>query len=67
VHRYGADHVVLGTDYPFAARESPAGAVIGQARSRLPPELRAAVGNTNADGLLAITQPVEDQHEGVRR
>jgi len=54
VHRYGADHVMLGTDYPFAARESPAGAVIGEARSRLPPELRAAVGSANAHGFLAI-------------
>ena len=57
VHRYGADHVMLGTDYPFAARESPAGAVISEAHSRLPPELRAAVGITNAQrvaGLVAI-------------
>ena len=57
VHRYGADHVMLGTDYPFAARESPAGAVISEAHSRLPPELRAAVGSTNAQrvaGLVAI-------------
>ena len=67
VHRYGADHVMLGTDYPFAARESPAGAVISEARSRLPPELRAAVGSTNAHGLLAITSPAEDEQEGVRR
>jgi aminocarboxymuconate-semialdehyde decarboxylase len=67
VHRYGADHVVLGTDYPFAARESPAGAVISEARSRLPPELPAAVGSTNAHGLLAITLPVDGKHEGVRR
>jgi len=55
VHRYGADHVMLGTDYPFAARESPAGAVISQACSRLSPELRADVGSTNAHSLLAIT------------
>ena len=46
---------MLGTDYPFAARESPAGAVISQACSRLSPELRADVGSTNAHGLLAIT------------
>ena len=54
MHRYGADHVMLGTDYPFAARESPVGAVISEARSRLPARLRAAVGVTNAHGLLAI-------------
>ncbi|MBN9097523.1 MAG: amidohydrolase family protein [Pseudonocardia sp.] len=28
VERFGADHVLLGTDYPFAAREAPAGAVL---------------------------------------
>ena len=56
VHReQQAFHVMLGTDYPFAARESPAGAVINQARSRLPPGLREAVGSANAHGLLAIT------------
>jgi len=57
VHRYGADHVMLGTDYPFAARESPAGAVISEAHPRLPAQLRAAVGITNAQwivGLVAI-------------
>lgn len=26
--RFGADHVMLGTDYPFDAREQPAGAVL---------------------------------------
>ncbi|THJ52901.1 hypothetical protein E7Y31_18580, partial [Candidatus Frankia alpina] len=26
MERFGADHVLLGTDYPFAARESPPGA-----------------------------------------
>jgi len=55
VHRYGADHVMLGTDYPFTARESPAGAVIGEARPRLSTELRTAVGSANAHGFLAIT------------
>jgi aminocarboxymuconate-semialdehyde decarboxylase len=29
--RFGVDHVVLGTDYPFAAREVPAGAVLADA------------------------------------
>jgi len=67
MHRYGAGHVMLGTDYPFAARESPVGAVISEACSRLTAALRAAVGVTNAYGLLAIAQPRQDEHEGVRR
>lgn len=29
--RFGRDHVVLGTDYPFDAREEPAGAVLREA------------------------------------
>ena len=28
IARFGAEHVVLGTDYPFAAREEPPGAVL---------------------------------------
>lgn len=31
-HTFGSDHLVLGTDYPFAARERPPGAVIRRAR-----------------------------------
>lgn len=48
VRRFGADHVVLGTDYPFAARESPAGAVLGD----LDDTLRRSVGRDNALPLL---------------
>lgn len=51
VHRYGPAHVLLGTDYPFAAREAPAGAVLAEAGSRLPDELRAAIGAGNAVAL----------------
>jgi aminocarboxymuconate-semialdehyde decarboxylase len=49
VERFGPDHVVLGTDYPFAARESPAGAVL----SDLEPGLRAAIGEANLRALHA--------------
>ena len=55
VHRFGAGHVMLGTDYPFAARETPAGAVLRAASDRLPTELRAAIGAANAEVL--ISQP----------
>ncbi|WP_214364750.1 amidohydrolase family protein [Pseudonocardia sp. H11422] len=48
VTRFGADHVLLGTDYPFAARESPPGAVLSGLNERL----RAAVGRENALSLL---------------
>ena len=55
VHRFGAGHVLLGTDYPFAARETPAGAVLRAVSDRLPAELRAAIGAANAEVL--ISQP----------
>ncbi|MEU2004557.1 amidohydrolase family protein [Rhodococcus sp. NPDC019627] len=47
VHRFGDDHVVLGTDYPFAAREQPAGAVLAHLESHL----RQRIGTTNACAL----------------
>jgi aminocarboxymuconate-semialdehyde decarboxylase len=40
VARFGADHIVLGTDYPFDAREAPAGAV-----------LAGLAGDSTLDGL----------------
>jgi aminocarboxymuconate-semialdehyde decarboxylase len=46
--RFGVEHVVLGTDYPFAAMESPAGSVL----SGLDAALREAVGRDNAMSLL---------------
>jgi aminocarboxymuconate-semialdehyde decarboxylase len=47
--RFGADHVVLGTDYPFAAREAPAGAVLHD----LGPDVAARIGRTNGRALLS--------------
>lgn len=48
VERYGAGHVVLGTDYPFAAAETPPGAVL----SGLPGQALAdAIGQGNAREL----------------
>lgn len=55
VHRFGPDHVVLGTDYPFAARETPAGAVLAESHQRLPDELRKAIGRGNTLDLLTAT------------
>jgi aminocarboxymuconate-semialdehyde decarboxylase len=55
VHRYGTGHVMLGTDYPFAAREAPAGAVIKSSDQRLTDSLRAAIGTANAAALLGTT------------
>jgi aminocarboxymuconate-semialdehyde decarboxylase len=52
VDRYGDGHVVLGTDYPFAAREAPAGAVLASGEPRLTGQLRAAIGATNASALV---------------
>ena len=48
--RFGAGHVVLGTDYPFDAREQPAGAVLGLLES--PADL-AGVARENALALLS--------------
>lgn len=55
VGRFGADHVVLGTDYPFAAREQPAGAVLAGDRRR-------EIGVDNPHALLTparrpVTEP----------
>jgi aminocarboxymuconate-semialdehyde decarboxylase len=49
VHRYGPGHVLLGTDYPFAARETPAGTVLGGIPD---PALREAIGSANARSLI---------------
>jgi aminocarboxymuconate-semialdehyde decarboxylase len=53
--RVGEDHVVLGTDYPFAAREAPAGAVLGD----LDPSMRARIGAVNGETLMTRTIPAE--------
>jgi aminocarboxymuconate-semialdehyde decarboxylase len=50
VRRYGLDHVYLGTDYPFAAREEPAGAVLRH--PELPGRLTEAIGTANAQALI---------------
>jgi aminocarboxymuconate-semialdehyde decarboxylase len=53
--RFGAGHVVLGTDYPFDARERPAGAVLAAAAQHDAgtAELLAGVARENALTLLA--------------
>lgn len=50
VERFGRDHVVLGTDYPFAAREEPAGAVLADERLGCTND----IARTNATALLNI-------------
>lgn len=47
--RFGAGHVVLGTDYPFAAREEPAGAVFAGFEA----ELRSRLESGNVMALCA--------------
>jgi aminocarboxymuconate-semialdehyde decarboxylase len=49
VRRYGAGHIVLGTDYPFAAAETPPGAVLRNLSDQV---LGDAVGSGNARALL---------------
>lgn len=55
VDRFGAGHVLLGTDYPFAARESPAGAVLTD--PGLDDELRHAIGVNNAQTVFELQRP----------
>jgi aminocarboxymuconate-semialdehyde decarboxylase len=54
VGRYGAGHVVLGTDYPFAAAEMPPGAVL---RGLADQALADAVRSGNARELLRQRAP----------
>lgn len=51
--RFGASHVLLGTDYPFLAGERPAGAVVRRDGHGLPDELVAAVEGESAAALLS--------------
>jgi aminocarboxymuconate-semialdehyde decarboxylase len=53
VERYGAEHVYLGTDYPFAAMEDPTGAVL--TGDSIDESLRSAIGYDNALALLKET------------
>ena len=52
VRRFGATQVLLGTDYPFIARERPAGAGLEAAADRLPEDVVAAIGRENAFRLV---------------
>jgi aminocarboxymuconate-semialdehyde decarboxylase len=63
VHRYGAGHVVLGTDYPFAAAEAPPGAVLRALDDR---ELVRVIGSGNARALMAHDVPVQQGPPVVR-
>lgn len=52
VRRFGAEHVLLGTDYPFDAREAPAGRVLREADGILGSSIVTAIGATSARGLF---------------
>ena len=52
VDRYGPEHVVLGTDYPFAAKEEPTGAVLMAPDEQLSAQLKAAIGRDNGRALM---------------
>ena len=56
VRKYGSDHVLLGTDYPYDMGESdPVGLV--NRTSNLTAEDRARIRGLNAARLLGITTP----------
>lgn len=59
VTRFGPGHVVLGTDYPFAAREAPAGAVL----DGLDDDLRRSIGRDNALDMIAALRPESAVHD----
>lgn len=52
IERVGADRVVVGTDYPFAIAERPAGAALRSAR--LPTTTTEAVSTHTAERLLGL-------------
>jgi aminocarboxymuconate-semialdehyde decarboxylase len=52
VQRFGAGHVVLGTDYPFVVRETPAGMVLADVRTR-DADLAHRIARDNGMTLLA--------------
>jgi aminocarboxymuconate-semialdehyde decarboxylase len=49
--RFGSDHLVVGSDYPFAVMEDPPGAVIATVRS-FDDSTRDALRSGNASRLL---------------
>ena len=51
--RFGADHVVLGTDYPFDAREVPAGAVLAGLAGRAGGSALDGIRRANALALMS--------------
>lgn len=50
LERFGEDHIMLGTDYPFAAREDPPDRVLA-GTGRFGPEIVEAIRVRNATGL----------------
>jgi aminocarboxymuconate-semialdehyde decarboxylase len=54
VARFGDTHVLLGSDYPFAARETPPGDVL----EACPGDLAAAIRRGNAAELFATVRPL---------
>ena len=55
IERFTPGHVVLGTDYPFAAREAPAGAVLDAAAGLIEQAVLTGIARANAMTLLRTT------------
>ncbi|GAA2223484.1 amidohydrolase family protein [Micromonospora olivasterospora] len=53
VTRFGEDHVMFGTDYPFAARETASQRVLDSVAGAWPDDRLDAVGRSNAERLVA--------------
>ena len=63
VERFGRDHVLLGTDYPFTAREVPPGRVLQGDAAPFDPRLVAAVSRDNALALMSRRRVPDDVPE----
>ncbi|WP_169576466.1 amidohydrolase family protein [Nocardioides halotolerans] len=57
LQRFGLHHVVLGTDYPLAAREHPAGRVLHDWDNTRRGGVAMQIGHTNGMRLVAPDQP----------
>ncbi|MEI2778297.1 MAG: amidohydrolase family protein [Tetrasphaera sp.] len=62
--RFGPEHLVVGTDYPFSAREQPAGAVLDGSRFTTP--VADGIRHGNALALLGRSRSSALSHKEIR-
>lgn len=64
IARFGEGHVMLGTDYPFVAREDPPGKVLDPDGSIIASEMADAIRGSNA---LTLISAIEDSRAATGR